>query len=242
MGRRILLAGATGAVGRRLVPILVEAGHLVWGTTRSAAKAAELEAAGANAVVVNVFDAEALSTAAREIRPEVAIHQLTDLPKDLDPALMGEAIARNARIRDEGTRNLIEAAKWAGATRLIAQSIAWAYAPGLLPHGEQDPLDSAAEGARAISVNGVIALERQVLETPMDAVILRYGQFYGPGTGFNAAKPGASVHIDAAAYAALLAVDRGAGIYNIAEPNDQVSTGRAIADLGWDADFRRSTT
>lgn len=242
MGHRIFLAGAAGALGRRLTPILLEQGHLLWGTTRSAAKAAEMEAAGANAVIVDVFDADTLSAAMLETRPEIVIHQLTDLPKDLDPVQMGEAIVRNARIRDEGTRNLVEAAKQAGATRLIAQSIAWAYAPGPLPHGEQDPLDAGAEGPRAISMKGVIALERQVLEAPMDAVLLRYGQFYGPGTGFDAPKPGASVHVDAAACAALLAVERGAGIYNIAEPNDQVSTGRAVEELGWRADFRRPRT
>lgn len=241
MGTRIFLAGASGAVGRLLTPMLVERGHLVWGTTRSASKAVELKAAGAAAVLVDVFDADALSAAMLETRPEVVVHQLTDLPKDLDPARMSEAIVRNARIRDEGTRNLVEAAKRAGARRLIVQSIAWAYAPGPLPHDEQDPLDTGAEGPRAISINGVVALERQALEAPMAAVILRYGQFYGPGTGFEAPKPGASVHIDAAAYAALLAVEHGAGIYNIAEPNDQVSTERATADLGWHAYFRRTT-
>lgn len=242
MGRRIFLAGAAGVIGRRLTPLLAEKGHLVWGTTRSAPKAAELRAVGANAVIVDVFDPEALTAAMLEARPEIVIHQLTDLPKDLDPAHMGEAIVRNARMRDEGTGNLIEAAKRAGAKRLIAQSIAWAYAPGPLPHGEQDPLDAGAKGPRATSVNGVIALERQVLEAPMHAVILRYGQFFGPGTGLDAPKPGASVHVDAAAHAALLAVDRGAGIYNVAEPNDQVSTARATAELGWHADFRRSRT
>ena len=197
---------------------------------------------GSVAVIVDVFDPEALTAAMLEARPEIVIHQLTDLPKDLDPAQMGEAIMRNARMRDEGTGNLIEAAKRAGAKRLIAQSIAWAYAPGPLPHDEQDPLDAGAEEPRATSVNGVIALERQVLEAPMHAVILRYGQFFGPGTGLDAPKPGASVHVDAAAHAALLAVDRGAGIYNVAEPNDQVSTARATAELGWHADFRRSRT
>lgn len=242
MGHRILLAGATGAVGQRLMPMLSEAGHSVWGTTRSSAKAAELEAVGANAVIVDVFNSDALAAALLEIKPETVIHQLTDLPRNLDPALMGEAILRNARIRDEGTRNLVAAAKRAGATRLIAQSISWAYAPGPQPHDEQDPLDAKAEGPRAISINGVIALERQILAAPMHATVLRYGQFYGPGTGFDVPKPGASVHIDAAAYAALLAVDRGVGVYNIAEPNEQVSTDKAITELGWHADFRRSGT
>lgn len=242
MRHKIFLAGATGAVGRLLVPMLVEKSHSVWGTTRSASKAVDLEAAGARAVVVDVFDAEALAAAMIEARPEIVIHQLTDLPKDLDPSRMGEAVERNARIRDEGTRNLVEAAKRAGAKRLIAQSIAWAYAPGPLPYGEHDPLDTGAAEPRSISVNGVIALERQVLGAPMEAVILRYGQFYGPGTGFGAPKPGASVHVEAAAYAALLAVERGVGTYNIAEPNGQVSTEKAVAELGWDADFRRAST
>lgn len=242
MRHRIFLAGATGVVGQRLIPLLVEGGHRVWGATRSAAKAADLETAGVKAAIVDVFDADALAAVMLEIRPQIIIHQLTDLPKDLDPAQMGEAIVRNARMRDEGTRNLVEAAKRAGATRLIVQSIAWAYAPGPLPHGEQDPLDADAEGPRAISINGVIALERQVLAAPMDTVILRYGQFYGPGTGSHEPKPGASVHVDAAAGAALLAVGRGSGIYNIAEPNDQVSTEKAAAELAWDAGFRRNRT
>ena len=242
MAHRIFVAGATGAIGRRLVPLLIEAGHTVWGTTRSASKATELQSAGANPVIVDVFDAAALSAAMLAARPTIVVHQLTDLPQGLDPARMATAIAGNARLRDEGTRNLIEAARKADVKRLIAQSIAWAYAPGPLPHGEQDPLDAGAEGPRAISVNGVIALERQVLGAPgMDGIVLRYGQLYGPGTGADAPKPGASVHVDAAAHAALLAVERGtAGAYNIAEPNEQVSTDKAVAELGWRAGFRRA--
>src|SRR5436190_3627325 len=123
MGYRILLAGASGVIGRRLTPLLRDAGHHVAGTTRSARKAEELRRLGAEPVVVDVFAAASLLREVTAVRPEVVIHQLTDLPKGLDPSLMKEAIARNARIRDEGTRNLVRAAVAAGARKLIAQSI-----------------------------------------------------------------------------------------------------------------------
>lgn len=238
MGYRIFLAGGSGAIGRRLIPQLVAAGHQVAATTRRAEKAEELRAIGASPVVIDVFDAGDLLAAVAEVKPEVVIHQLTDLPAGLDPNKMGEAIIGNARVRDEGTRNLVEAATSAGARRLIAQSIAWAYAPGPEPHAETDPLDSGAEGGRGISVGGVIALERQVLEEPMTGIVLRYGHLYGPGTGAEiAADP--AVHVDAAAYAALLAVERGApGAFNIAEPNGHVATDKAVSELGWRPDFR----
>jgi nucleoside-diphosphate-sugar epimerase len=148
MGQRILLAGASGAVGRRLAPLLRDAGHQVAGTTRSAAKARALKALGIDPVVVDVFNAPALSRMVASIRPDTVIHQLTDLPKGLDPSLMAEAVVRNARIRDEGTRNLVRAAVAAGARRLVAQSIAWIYAPGPEPHMETDPLDLDAKGDR----------------------------------------------------------------------------------------------
>ncbi|RUW52508.1 NAD(P)-dependent oxidoreductase [Mesorhizobium sp. M1A.F.Ca.ET.072.01.1.1] len=239
MGYRIFLAGGSGAIGRRLIPQLVAAGHQVAATTRRAEKAEELRAIGASPVVIDVFDAGGLLAAVAEVKPEVVIHQLTDLPAGLDPNKMGEAIVGNARVRDEGTRNLVEAATSAGARRLIAQSIAWAYAPGPEPHAETDPLDSGAEGGRGISVGGVIALERQVLEgSSMTGIVLRYGHLYGPGTGADAAADPA-LHVDAAAYAVLLAVERGApGAFNIAEPNGHVATDKAVSELGWRPDFR----
>src|SRR5581483_1792627 len=130
MAYRIFVAGASGAVGRRLIPLLRDAGHQVLGTTRTEDKVALLRELGAEAVVINVFDAAALSRAVVASRPDVIIHQLTDLPKDLDPGQMQEAIVRNARIREEGTRNLVKAALAAHVRRLVAQSISWAYAPG----------------------------------------------------------------------------------------------------------------
>ena len=210
MSHRIFLAGASGAVGRRLVPLLVEAGHHVVGTTRAPGKADALRALGAEVAVVDVFDAEALARAAAAARPDIVMHQLTDLPAGLDPAKMASALQGNARIRQEGTRNLALAALAAKARRVVAQSIAWAYGPGPTPHGEGDPLDLAAEGARAVTVSGVVALEASVLGSPpLEGVVLRYGQLYGPGTGFDGPRGPMPLHVDAAAFAAFLALDRG---------------------------------
>jgi nucleoside-diphosphate-sugar epimerase len=240
VGYRIFLAGAYGALGRRLTPLLCAAGHVVHGTTRSTAKADALRRLGAAPVVVDVFDVPALAQALAAARPEVVIHQLTDLPQDLDPAAMAAAIPRNARIRAEGTRNLVRAAIAAGARRLVAQSIAWAYAPGPEPHAETDPLDSAAQGDRGITVRGVIALETQVLDAPpLGGIVLRYGRLHGSGTSRSQPSPPPSVHVDAAAHAALLAIDHGdPGAFNIAAPNALVATEKARAALGWSADFR----
>lgn len=241
MDERIFLAGASGAVGRRLVPMLVAAGHRVTGTTRVAEKADELRALGATPVIVDVFDAAALAQEMAAARPAVVIHQLTDLPKDLDPQKMPAALIRNARLRDEGTKNVVAAALASGARRLVAQSIAWIYARGAEPHREGDPLDTAAQGERAVTIRGVVALEQHVLKAaPLGGVVLRYGFLYGPGTPHETAARPIPLHVDAAAFAALCAVDRGApGIYNIAEVNPHVASDKAQAALGWRADFRQ---
>src|SRR5690242_11351703 len=125
---RIFLAGAAGAIGRRLTPLLVLMGHDVTGTTRSADKAGTLEAMGARPVVVDVFDAAAMRAAVVAARPEVVIHQLTDLPAAPGTPGYAEGQQRNNRLRREGTRNLVDAALAAGAKRVIAQSIAFVYA------------------------------------------------------------------------------------------------------------------
>jgi nucleoside-diphosphate-sugar epimerase len=153
---------------------------------------------------------------------------------------MGEAIVRNARIRSEGTANLVSAALAARVPRMVAQSIAWAYAPQDRPWREDDPLDLSAEGPRAISVRGVAELERRVLESPpLAGIVLRYGRFYGPGTGVEVVSAPPSVHIDAAAWATVLAVERGEpGIYNIAEPGPQMDTNKARTKLDWSAEWR----
>ncbi|TGP91232.1 MULTISPECIES: NAD(P)-dependent oxidoreductase [unclassified Mesorhizobium] len=241
MAYRIFLAGASGAIGQRLIPQLLAAGHQVTGTTRNADRAAKLGTLGVEPAVVDVFDADALSRAMRAARPDIVVHQLTDLPAGLDPSRMAEAVVGNARIREEGTRNLVAAAVASGVRRMVAQSIAWAFAPGSEPHAEADPLDSGASGNRGISVGGVIALETAVLNAPFAGIVLRYGQLYGPGTGADTPAGASPLHVDAAAYAALLALDKGApGIFNIAEPNEAVSTRKAVEELGWRADFRLS--
>jgi nucleoside-diphosphate-sugar epimerase len=240
MAKRIFLAGATGAVGRRMLPLLREAGYQVTGTTRVASKAEELRAAGITPAVVDVFDAAALDAAVAASRPDVVVHQLTDLPHGLKAELMAEGLRRNARVRIEGTRNLVDAALRAGVRRFIAQSIAFVYAQGHEPHDESDPLISPAEEPWRYTMEGVVTLERLVTSTPgLDGIVLRYGMFYGPGTGFEAAPGKPAVHVDAAAQAAMLAIVQGApGIYNVAEEDGAVSTAKARRELRWDPDFR----
>ena len=223
------------------MPLLVRAGHAVMGTTRSKEKARDLERAGATPAVLDVFDAQALTTAVRAAGPEVVIHQLTDLPRELDHAKLVASYVRNARIRVEGTRNLIAAAQAAGTRRFIVQSIAFAYVPGGEPHPETDPLN-LTDATRAVTVKGVAEMEQQVLGAPgFDAIVLRYGLLYGPGTWYEAADRRPALHVDAAAHAALLAVTRGApGIYNIADDDGAVSIIKARDELGFDPRYRLS--
>jgi nucleoside-diphosphate-sugar epimerase len=236
---RIFLAGASGAIGRRLTPLLLTAGHDVTGSTRSADTARQLKDAGMDGVVVDVFDAAALRDAVVNARPEIVIHQLTDLPRVVeDEAQLAASYPRNARIRTEGTRNLIAAAQAASARRFIVQSVAFAYAPGAEPHSENDPLN-VSEGPRALTVRAAADMERQVLASGMEAIVLRYGFFYGPGTWHADPIRKPSLHIDAAAQATLLALTRGrSGIYNIAEEDGTVSIAKARAELGFDPAFR----
>jgi nucleoside-diphosphate-sugar epimerase len=238
---RIFLAGASGAIGRRLIPLLLSDGHSVMGTTRSAAKAAELETQGVTPIVLDVFDADGVRKAVSDAQPEVVIHQLTDLPQVLDPARMAASRERNTRLRVEGTANLVVAARAAGARRLMAQSIAFAYADGPEPHGEADPLASAeGDDPSAVTARGVRALEDAVLgASGIDGIVLRYGRLYGPGTWFAEATAKGPLHVDAAAQAARLAVTQGtAGIYNIAEDDGALLTEKARRELGFDPGFR----
>jgi nucleoside-diphosphate-sugar epimerase len=237
---RIFLAGAAGVIGRRLTPLLVLMGHQVTGTTRSAEKAGQIEAMCGQPVVVDVFDADALTAAVIAARPDAVIHQLTDLPSAPGTPGYGEAQRRNVRLRTEGTRNLMAAAIAAGVRSTIAQSIAFVYAPGSGPRHESDPLDTGAQGVRSLTVAGVTALEEAVLRAPgIDGLVLRYGYFYGPGTWYEKPVKPPSVHVDAAAHAALLALTRGApGIYNIAEDDGAVAIAKARATLGFDPNIR----
>lgn len=225
---RIFLAGASGVIGQRLSRLLVADGWQVTGTTRSADKAPLLRALGVEPVIVDVFDAQALQQVMQQVRPDIIIHQLTDLPAGLDPEKMAEGRIRNERIRDVGTRHLIAAAVASGVSRMVVQSIAFAYADGPRPYTESSPLGRAS----------IEAFEQQVLNAALTGMVLRYGAFYGVGIGFDVPISEGAVHVDAAAHAARLAVKQGAGVYNIAEDDGMVSSAKAIQDLGWSADFR----
>ena len=235
---RVFLAGAGGVIGRRLTPLLVKMGHQVAGTTRSADKAGAIRAMGAEPVVVDVFDAEALKRALAAAKPDAVIHQLTDLAYGPNSPHYQESLKRNARIRVEGTPNLAAAAKAAGVRRLIAQSIAFIYAQGPGARVETDPM-APAEGAMASTIPAVKALEDAVLAMP-EGIVLRYGYFYGPGTWSpdgQGRRP--CVNLDAAAHVAANALTRGEpGLYNIAEDDPTLSSEKAKRLLGFDPDFR----
>lgn len=237
MSRKVFVAGASGVIGRALLKLLVAADYSVYGATRRAEKVKDIEGTGATAVVVDVYDAERLNEELVRIQPWAVIHQLTDLPRGLSPELMAKAVENNARIRTEGTRNLVAAARAAGATRLIAQSIAWAYPyrPGDTPYLETCPLDVEAQGSRGISVGGIAALEKQVLSEPtLNGTVLRYGQLYGPDTGTDEPTGTIPVHVEAAARAALLALQtEQGGIFNITQDSSTVSNEKAKRILGW---------
>lgn len=234
---RIFLAGATGVIGRRLLPRLLEAGHAVSALTRSSARAAALRAAGAEPVVADVFDAGRIGEALENAAPEVVIHQLTALPGDLHPRRIRAQIEPTNRLRDEGTRVLLAAAEAAGARRFVAQSVAFAYRPdggGL--RDESAPLFADAPAAFRPMVAAVASLERQVAGASLEGVALRYGFFYGAGTvyaddgsitarvrkrGMPVVGDGAGVfsfvHVDDAAAATVAALDAPPGVYNVVD-------------------------
>jgi len=238
--RSVFVAGATGVIGRVLVQLLLSDGWRVFGTTRSPERARNLEACGVEPVVVDVFVADALLDAVQGTRPDAVIHQLTDLPSAPDPATMAQSLERNARLREVGTANLLRACAGTSVSRLVVQSIAFAYAASAAPHRESDPLDVdspdpiASRTARAVDV-----MEKLALGAPFDAVVLRYGRLYGPGTWATRPHRSCAVHVDAAAEAARLALTRGTpGAYNVAEPGGDVIVDKALALLNWSPSFR----
>ena len=228
--RSVLVAGATGAVGRQLLPMLVRAGYEVFGTTRDPRKAAQIEAIGARPVLVDVFHRAALIKAVGEAHPDIIIHQLTDLT--------AADFAATDRLRIIGTRNLVDAAKAAGVRRMIAQSLAIVYAHKAEPATEQDPLADETPEVRD-TVKGVRALEAAVSELP-EGVILRYGFFYGPGTWYSkngwfadsvrrAGRPAGKgsrsfIHVEDAARAAMRAIDWPPGVFNVVDDDPAVGT------------------
>jgi nucleoside-diphosphate-sugar epimerase len=236
---KILIAGARGAIGSRMLKILKQHDFKVFGTTRSKEKAEQISKEGAEPIVLDVFDASAVRDAMFRVRPDVVVNQLTDLPYGLDPALMPQARVRNARVRKEGTQHLVDAALAAGAEGFISQSVAWVYAPAPEPHSESDALEPP-EGPAAVTLEGVHALERLTLTSGLRGAVLRYGMLYGPRTGQDASD-GLSipVHVDAAAHAAVLAVTaRAVGVYNVVDDNPHVANQKARRELRWSPDFR----
>jgi 2-alkyl-3-oxoalkanoate reductase len=235
---RVFVAGASGAIGRPLVPKLIAAGHEVTGMTRSEERAGAVRAAGAQAAVVDVFDADALRAAIVEAAPEVVVHQLTALPERMDFRKQDLYTPTN-RLRTEGTRNLLDGAQAAGARRFVSQSIAFAYRnDGSRVKAEDDPLLDSAPGPFEAGVTALREMEAMVLEAGgLEGLVLRYGFFYGPGTHYGS--DGAIVadvrrrrlpivgkgtgvfsfiHVDDAADATLAAIERGApGIYNVTD-------------------------
>jgi nucleoside-diphosphate-sugar epimerase len=237
---RVFVAGATGAIGRPLVPRLLAAGHEVVGMTRSEEKAAALRAAGADAVICDVYDADGLVRALGEARPEVVVNELTDIPPALNPRRFKSQMAGLNRIRGEGYANLARAAREAGARRLVAESISFIYAPAATaapPANEDDPVWHDTPEPFATTLRATLEGERTVLESGLEGLVLRYGWFYGPGTQYAA--DGATtamirarrypvvgdgegvhsfVHVDDAAEATVAAVEAGAtGILNVVD-------------------------
>jgi nucleoside-diphosphate-sugar epimerase len=235
---RVFLAGATGVIGSPLVPRLLKAGHEVTAMTRSVLRAAQLEAVGADPVVCDVFDADGVRAAMADASPEAVIHQLTALPARLDWGNLN-LFDENNRVRTEGTRILVDAALAAGAGRVVAQSIAFVYAPT----GDRVKEEDAALFIDAPPpVGGMVAaiaeLERLVTGTAeIDGLVLRYGMLYGPGTYYDRRGSSAAdivaarvplvegatgmyswLHVDDAASATVAALERGApGIYNVVD-------------------------
>jgi nucleoside-diphosphate-sugar epimerase len=235
---RVFVAGATGAIGKALVPRLIAAGHQVTGLTRSEAKAPSIRAMGAEAVIGNVFDADRLNEIVCAAHPEVLIHELTDLPQEFDLAKIRRSYPENNLVRREGTKNLVAAAKASGVRRFLVESMASWYDPkggGLKT--ENDPLDLYADEPVGTAVRALDFMEQTVLNSGMEAVVLRYGALYGPGTWFG--KGGGAwkqvlerrfpiigdgagmyswIHVDDAASATVALAERGApGIYNVVD-------------------------
>jgi nucleoside-diphosphate-sugar epimerase len=230
--KRAFVAGSSGVIGTILCQLLLEDGWQIVGTTRSRETATRLQALGVQPEVVDVFDREALIRAVCAAKPHVVVHQLTDLPKTFTPEAMAAARERNARIREVGTDNLVAAAVASGAKRLVAQSIAFAYASGQTPLSEEASLDASA-------FPSVIKLEQLVVESGLEGIVLRYGRLYGPGTWTLDPPDQAPVHVDAAAAAARQAMTLGqTGVYNIVEDGDTVINTKAKLELHWNPYFR----
>jgi nucleoside-diphosphate-sugar epimerase len=237
---KIFVAGASGAIGARLIPMLVKAGHDVTGMTRTAAKAPLIRAAGAVPVIADALDQNAVTEAVCRASPDVIVHELTSIPANIDIRHFDRDFAKTNALRTQGLDHLLAAASAAGCRRVVAQSFAgWPYArTGSFVKTEEDPLDSSPPPALRVSLDAIRYLETTVTNTQgIEGIVLRYGYFYGPGNTIgeggsflkevrkrripivgNGAGVWSFVHIDDAACATVLAIERGRpGIYNIVD-------------------------
>src|SRR5918998_780877 len=236
---KVFLAGASGAIGRRLVPQLVEAGHEVTAMTRSKEKLGKLYDLGAEAVACDVFDAGRLGSVVARAEPDAVINELTDLPQNLNARRLKEYYAANNRVRREGTANLLSAARGAGVRSFLVQGAAYWYAPTGGPvKTEEAPLYLDAPPPIGPAVETIKEVEEAVLTADgIEGIVLRYGMFYGPGTWY--AKDGdvgrqvrkrrypmighgegtySFIHVDDAASATVAALERArTGIYNVVD-------------------------
>ncbi|XGW00748.1 MAG: NAD-dependent epimerase/dehydratase family protein (plasmid) [Leptolyngbya sp. BL-A-14] len=235
---RILVAGATGAIGRPLITQLLRKGHDVVALTRSSEKAQALVQQGVEPAIADVFDPNAVKEAVTGAQPDIVIEQLTAYPKTYNRESMSAAGPLNNRIRLEGGANVLAAAQAAGVQRYLRQSIAFWAIPDSGWANEETPLAFDGSPAVAADARVVTELERRLLEAPdLEGIILRYGFFYGPGTWFapdgdvanqvrqqqfpivgNGEGVWSWLHIEDAAIATISAAERGnPGIYLIAD-------------------------
>jgi nucleoside-diphosphate-sugar epimerase len=238
---KIFVAGATGALGKQLIPQLVERGHDVVGMTRSAAKAPLIEEQGAKAAVADGLDPEAVAQAIAAAEPEVIVHQMTALAGNLNLRNIDRAFAETNRLRTEGTDHLLSAGRAVGVKRLVVQSFAgWPFARvGGPVKTEEDPLDPSPPKHIRETFGAIRHLETAVSGADWtDGIVLRYGGFYGPGTSFappdgeqyemvrkrkfplvgDAGGVWSLIHVADAASATVAAAEHGApGIYNVVD-------------------------
>jgi 2-alkyl-3-oxoalkanoate reductase len=225
---RVFVAGATGAVGRPLIPLLVEEGHEVTGMTRSPGSAEAIRSVGADAAVGDGLDREGVITAVREARPDVVIHQMTALSGKLSLRRFDQSFALTNRLRTKGTDHLIAAAQEVGARRFVAHSFGgWTYERrGSLVKTEDDPLDPDPPKAARRSLGAIRHLESAATGADgLDGVVLRFGFFYGPGTTMNEGGP----QVNAIRARQLPVVGNGAGIWSFTHIEDAALATAAAA-------------
>jgi 2-alkyl-3-oxoalkanoate reductase len=222
---RVFVTGATGALGRHLVPMLVAAGHEVTATTRTPGKVAQLREAGAEPVVVNGLDREAVIAAVRAAAPEVIVHQMTALADMRSLRKVDKVFAATNELRTRGTDNLLAAAARAGTRRVIAQGHNFVYERSGGPvKTEEDPLDSRPVPSAARMVAAVKHVDKTVPLTAPEGIVLRYGTFYGPGAS--------DVLLDAVRKRQVPVIGGGTGVWSFVEVTDAATATLAAVDRG----------